>query len=444
MPPLNAPIRSPTAGLVDLAWTAALAAYRAATFAASPAFPWLIARRAARGKADPKRTPERFGQASVARPLGRVAWLHAASVGETLAMMPLVERIVAQGFAVVFTSGTLTSASLAAEVLPRGAVHQYVPLDVTAYIARFLDYWRPEIAIVAESELWPITITTLARRGIPIVIVNGRLSDRSFPRWRRFRAAVAPLFARLSLVLAQSAVDAARFSALGAPNVVDTGNLKGDALPLSADPAELTRLRSAIGHRPVWLAASTHAGEEEIVAAAHKTIAATTPHLLTLIVPRHPERGEAVAGLLAAGGLKIARRSRGESLTPATDIYVADTLGELGLFYRLASVAFVGNSLVPPGGGHNPLEAIQLGAAVITGPEVNNFADVFARLDRACPMGPITDAASLASVVAALLADPAAVARRAHAQAAVLTELTGALDATLAALQPYLAAKTAA
>jgi 3-deoxy-D-manno-octulosonic-acid transferase len=443
MPPPNAPIRSPTGGLVDFASATALAAYRGLAFAVSPALPWLIARRAARGKADPERTQERFGRPSVQRPAGRVAWLHAASVGETLALVPLVSRIVAQGFAVVFTSGTLTSASLAARVLPAGAVHQYAPLDVTPYVNRFLDYWRPEIAIVAESELWPVTITILYRRGIPMVIVNGRLSDRSFPRWQRFRAAVSPLFARLALVLAQSPEDAARFSALGARHVVDTGNLKGDAPPLGADPVELTHLRAAIAGRPVWLAASTHAGEEEVVAAAHRSIAASTPGLLTLLVPRHPERGEAVQAVLAAAGLNSSRRSCGEPVTPATDIYVADTLGELGLFYRLAPVAFLGNSLTPPGGGHNPLEAIQLGAAVVTGPEVNNFTDVFARLAQATPGETVIDGGTLASLVATLLADPAATARRAAAQATVLAGLTGALDATLEALKPYLAAKTA-
>jgi 3-deoxy-D-manno-octulosonic-acid transferase len=420
----------------------AFAAYRGLAAVLSPAIPLVIARRVAAGKADAARTAEHYGKASRPRPAGRVAWVHAASVGETLALVPLVARVVAAGFSVVFTSGTVTSAAIAAERLPQGAVHQYAPLDVTRYVRHFLDHWRPDVVIVAESEVWPATITALARRAVPVVIVNGRFSDRSFARWRRVRGIAAPLFARLSLVLAQSADDAARFAAMGARNVAVTGNLKWDAPPLAADPAELQRLKAAFAGRPVWLAASTHAGEEEIVAAAHQALAATHGDVLTLLVPRHPQRGDAVAGVLASAGLATARRSRGEVPTASIAVYLADTLGELGLFYRLAPVAFIGNSLVD-GGGHNPLEAVQLAAAVLYGPHVKNFADVFARLDAASPAARVTDAATLASAVAALLADPAAARRLAEAQRAAFGGLGGALDATMAALAPYLALRAA-
>src|SRR4051812_1357730 len=212
MPPPNARTRLSRAAPVEVAADGVLAVYRGLTLALSPFLPLLLARRAARGKADAARVRERYGEASHPRPAGRVAWVHAASVGETLAMVPLVTRIVGEGWGVVFTSGTLTSAAIAAERLPMGAVHQYAPLDVGPFVERFLNHWRPEVAIVAESELWPSTLGVLARRKIPVVIVNGRLSDRSFPRWRRFRALVAPLFARISLVLAQSAEDAQRFA----------------------------------------------------------------------------------------------------------------------------------------------------------------------------------------------------------------------------------------
>jgi 3-deoxy-D-manno-octulosonic-acid transferase len=345
---------------------------------------------------------------------------------------------VGEGWGVVFTSGTLTSAAIAAERLPMGAVHQYAPLDVGPFVERFLNHWRPEVAIVAESELWPSTLGVLARRKIPVVIVNGRLSDRSFPRWRRFRALVAPLFARISLVLAQSAEDAKRFTELGAAAVIATGNLKWDAAPLPADAGELRRLRSAIGARPVWLAASTHAGEVEIIASVHRALAATHPRLLTIVVPRHPSRGADVATVLAAAGSPPARRSKGDAVTADTQVYVADTLGELGLFYRLVRFTFLGNSLITPGGGHNPLEALQLGTAVISGPYVHNFADVFARLRRAAPDATVADAGRLTAAVDALLRDPTAAKRLAANQAEALGGMTGALEATFAALRPYL------
>jgi 3-deoxy-D-manno-octulosonic-acid transferase len=442
MPRPIALTRSSGAGLSGLASGLALAAYSGIVRAASPAVPLLIARRSATGKADPARTGERYGHAAQPRPVGRVAWVHAASVGETVAVLPLVQRILDQGLAVIFTSGTVTSAAIAAARLPAGAVHQYAPLDVPSYVARFLDHWRPEIAIVVESEVWPATVTALHRRGVPLIIVNGRLSDRSFRRWRRFRPLVAPLFARLSLVLAQSGDDAARFGALGAPRVLVSGNLKWDAPPLAADPTELARLDRAIAGRPAWFAASTHAGEEEIVIAVHRKLAARMPRLLTVLVPRHPDRGDALAGLLAGGGLSVARRSRGE-MPGASDVYLGDTLGELGLFYRLIPIAFIGNSLIA-GGGHNPAEAVELGAAVLSGPHVHNFAEVFERLAAATPGLFVSDAETLAAAVAALLADRALAARQAAAGVAALAPLKGAFAKTTRALQPYLAAKAAA
>jgi 3-deoxy-D-manno-octulosonic-acid transferase len=443
MPPPTAPTTSPTAGASSVAAELVLALYRGLGRVLSPAIPVLLARRAVRGKAEAARNAERYGRPAAARPAGRLVWVHAASVGETIAVVPLVERLLGDGFAVVFTSGTVTSAATAATRLPKGAVHQYAPLDVPTYVARFLDHWQPEIAIVAESEVWPATVVALDRRSIPIVIVNGRLSDRSFRRWTRFRAVVGPLFRRLSLVLAQSDEDGRRYTALGAPAVVVSGNLKWDAPPLAADLAELARLREAVGGRPAWVAASTHAGEEEIVIAAHRRLKQTVPRLLTVIVPRHPPRGDDVAAVLAAAGLKVARRSRGETPVGESEVYLADTLGELGLFYRLAPIAFIGNSLVA-GGGHNPAEATELGAAVVSGSHVENFADVFARLAAAVPATIVENEAGLAAAIAPMLADPAIAARQAAAQARALAGLKGALDATSAALRPYLAAKATA
>jgi 3-deoxy-D-manno-octulosonic-acid transferase len=425
--------------LSDFLGEAALAAYRGVGRALAPALPLLLRRRAAQGKVDRPRVAERTGKASLPRPAGRVAWVHAASVGETLAVVPLLARLVGDGLAVVLTTGTLTSAEIAGRRLPAGAVHQFAPLDVAPFVGRFLDHWRPQVAIFVESEIWPATIGELKRRSVPLAIVNARFSERAFRRWRRLGAVAAPLFARIALVLAQSGADAARFAAAGAPRVVVTGNLKWDAPPLAADPAALATLRAAIDGRPTWLAASTHPGEEEIVATAHKLVAARHPRLLTVIVPRHPNRGDEAAATVAAAGLAVARRSRGEGIDEAIAVYLADTLGELGLFYRLAPVAFVGNSLVAGGGGHNPIEAIQLGATVLHGPHVANFAEVFACLDAAVPQPGVDDAASLAVAVLARLADPAAARDEAARAARALAPMSGALDRTLAALKPWLA-----
>ncbi len=443
MPPQNALSRSPAAAPSGRGGELVLAVYRGLARLLSPAIPIVLARRAKRGKADPKRTPERYGMAGTARPDGRVAWVHAASVGETIAVLPLIERLLARGIGVVFTSGTVTSAAIAAARLPKGAIHQYPPLDVPAYVERFLGHWQPEIAIIAESEVWPATISTLNQRGTPIVIVNGRLSDRSFRRWTRFRSVVAPIFGRVSLVLAQSEEDGRRFAALGARSVVVSGNLKWDAPPLEADLGELARLREAVGGRPAWIAASTHAGEEEMVVAAHRRLQEAMPRLLTVIVPRHPQRGAAVAAILASAGVRGAQRSKGETPDTSSEVYLADTLGELGLFYRLAPIAFIGNSLVK-GGGHNPAEATELGAAVVSGPYVENFSDVFARLVAAVPATVVRDSAELAAAIGPLLGDPAIVARWAAAQSAAVGRMKGALEATLTAIEPYLVPKATA
>lgn len=419
---------------------AILSGYRIGGMLARPLVPLALSLRAARGKEDPARAGERYGRASLPRPEGRLVWVHAASVGETNAVLPLIARLTAAGFPVLLTTTTLTSASIAATNLPPGAIHQFGPLDVPAYVDRFLDHWRPFFVVFVESEIWPAIITRLEEAVVPLVVVNGRMSDRSFRRWRRFRAAARAVFGRIGLVLARSAEDGERFRVLGAPNVEVSGSLKFDAPPLAAAPGDLGRLRSAIAGRPVWVAASTHDGEEAIVAAAHRILKERHPGLLTILVPRHPARGGVIRDLLAGEGLSVALRSRGDGLLPGTDVYLADTLGELGLFYRAAPVAFLGGSLVPVG-GHNPIEAVRLGTAALHGPHVHNFAELFAVIDRVAPSAPIVDAASLATAAGPLIADPAAAATVAERSAAALQPLSGALDATMQALKPYLSGK---
>lgn len=419
---------------------AVLAGYRLSGILLQPLVPLVLAIRAARGKEDVGRKAERYGCASLPRPAGRIVWVHAASVGETNAVLPLIDRLTTAGFHVLFTSTTVTSAAIAAKRLPANAFHQFGPLDIAPFVDRFLDHWRPEFVMFVESELWPTIITRLEENVVPLVIVNARLSARSFRGWRRFDGVARALFSRIGLCLAQSEEDGARFSALGAGKVQVTGNLKFDVPPLAADPGELERLRSAVGQRPVWIAASTHEGEEEIVADAHRKLRDRFPDMLTVIVPRHPERGDAIRAMLAARRLSVAQRSRGEPLLREIDVYLADTLGELGLFYRAAPVAFLGGSLVPHG-GQNPIEPTRLEAAVLHGPFVHNFSDIYQRLDADAPEESIRDAAGLAAAVGRLIAEPRSAAARAASAAKALAPFSGALDATMLALRPYLSGK---
>lgn len=415
-----------------------LGAYRLFGLALRPLVPLALAVRATRGKEDRRRSGERYGRTAVRRPAGRLVWVHAASVGETNAVLPLVGRLTAAGFRVLFTTATVTSAEIATRRLPEGAFHQFVPVDIATYVDRFLDHWRPEFVVFVESEIWPTIITRLEEAVVPLVLVNARLSERSWRGWRRVSAVARALFSRIGLVLAQSEEDGARFRSLGARKVLVTGNLKFDTPPLAADPGEFERLESAIGQRPLWVAASTHEGEEAMVADAHRLIRERHPGLLTILVPRHPERGNVVREVLASRRLSVAQRSRGEPLLREIDVYLADTLGELGLFYRAAPIAFLGGSLIPHG-GQNPIEPTRLVTAVLHGPHVHNFADIYDSLDRAAPGAPVTDARSLAAEVMALIGSPKLAADRAMAAAAALAPLSGALDATMLALRPYLA-----
>lgn len=426
--------------MADVVASAIAGFYRLAGLCLRPAVPFILSGRVARGKEDPQRLVERYGRASLPRPPGRVVWVHAASVGETNAVLPLLERLTGIGLGVIFTTTTVTSAVIAAKRLPRGAVHQFAPLDLAPFVGSFLAHWRPNLAIFVESEMWPTMVRKLAEAGVPLIVTNARLSERSYRGWKRFAGFATKVFPRITLCLAQSEADAARFAGLGATDVRTVGNLKFDVPPLAADSGAVARMATAIDGRPAWVAASTHEGEEEVIADAHRLVRQRHPDVLTVVVPRHPERGDAVRATLAGKGLTVAQRSRGNPLLHEIDIYLADTLGELGLFYRLAPIAFLGGSLIPHG-GQNPIEPTRLAAAVLHGPHVHNFADIYAALDAAVPGAPIVDAPSLADAVAALMDDPAAVAGRAAAAREALARFSGALEATLTAIKPFLAGR---
>jgi 3-deoxy-D-manno-octulosonic-acid transferase len=413
-----------------------LATYRIVTAAGTALVPRLLERRLAHGKENPDRIAERRGEPSVPRPPGPLVWVHGASVGEFVAVLPLVERIRARGFTVLMTTGTVTSAVVAEKRLPPGAFHQFIPLDVPAFIARFLDYWHPELALFVESDLWPNTILAASERQIPMILVNGRLSERSYSRWRHFPKTIETLLRRIDLCLVRSPHDAARFRALGAPRISITGNLKFDVPALPVDARKLATLTDATQGRIILVAASTHPGEENVIVEVHRRLKTTFPDLLTIIAPRHPQRGPAIADIVTTARLRSVLRSRGALPAGEIDIYVFDTLGELGLVYRLAPIVFMGGSLVRHG-GQNPIEAIKLGAAILHGPHVSNFGEIYEELDRASAAELVIDADELTARIGAWIRDGAERERIAAQAKRYVDKLAGALDLTVSALEPY-------
>jgi 3-deoxy-D-manno-octulosonic-acid transferase len=356
-----------------------------------------------------------------------------------LSILPLMAALARERHALSFllTTGTVTSAKLAAERLPPRTLHQYAPLDVPEYARSFLDHWRPDLAVFAESEIWPNLILEIAERGIPLALVNARMTQRSYRRWRRSRGVARALFGRFSLVLAQNEALARRFKILGAATATASGNLKIDTPAPPVDELELDRLKAALEGRPLLLAAGTHEGEEAIVTAAHRQLRQRFPDLITIVAPRHPERGPGIAEWLQLQGIAAVRRAPGDLPTPASEIYVADTLGELGMLYKLAAVAFVGGSLVDRG-GHNPIEAVRHGAVVITGPYWQNFKDTYEALIAWRGAIVVRSAAELAGAVEPLLANEAALAQMRERAEGALAGMSGALPRTVEALLRYL------
>jgi 3-deoxy-D-manno-octulosonic-acid transferase len=415
--------------------------YRAGTSLLRAGAPLLLAARERHGKEDPARRAERYGLASALRPEGPLMWMHAASVGETNAILPVIDRLLAErpDLHVLLTTGTITSSALAKRRLSSRAIHQFITLDVPEYVATFLDQWKPDLAVFAESEIWPNLIVEASRRAIPMALVNARMSSRSYRRWKRFKSLSRPLFSRFDIVLAQNDTLARAFREIGARKAVGIGNLKIDAPPPPLNQDELERLRVAFNGRRLWVAASTHDKEEEIVAAAHRSAAGRIPGLCTIIAPRHPERGRTICAALRASGLRVAQRSAQEMPDAATDIYVADTIGELGTLYALADVAFVGGSFVSRG-GQNPIEPIGHGAAVLTGPHWENFRDIYQALLRHKGVKEVASAEELAAAVAQLLTDETELARMRQGAKAALKTLAGALDRTVEALAALLPA----
>ena len=391
---MSAPRSSMTLGLYGLA-----------TGLAEPLAPLLLSRRLRRGKEDAERLGERLGRASRSRPDGALVWLHGASVGESVSLLPLVARIGAERpyLRLLVTSGTRTSADLLGQRLPAGVIHQYVPIDAPAAVARFLDHWRPSLGLFVESELWPNLILGAQKRDAKLALVSARMSAASARGWARRPAAAHAVLDAFDTIFAQDTASEERLTALGG-TVAGRLNLKRLGAPLEADARQVAALKAAVGARRVIFAASTHAGEEIAIAAAASTL---PDHPLLIIAPRHPERGAAVAAELGKAGVELARRSQGSQPEGRTAVYLADTLGEMGLFYRLADAVVIGGGFAAGVGGHNPLEAARLGVGVVSGPRVFNHADIYDEMVAAGAAAVVDDTPDLAATLARLL-DPKA------------------------------------
>lgn len=411
--------------------------YKAMMQASTPLLEAYLEKRARRGKEDPARAPERRGQPPRARDAGPLVWFHAASVGESLSLLSVIGRLL-EDFpqaSVMVTTGTVTSAKLMAERLPPRAFHQYIPVDHPSWVARFLDHWRPDFVLWAESEFWPNMLRAIKARGIPAALLNARMSERSFRRWQWAKEPMREMLSVFTLCLAQNEAEAGRLSALGARDARVSANLKYGAAPLPFDAAKLAALKEEAAGRTLLLWASTHPGEEKIALETHKALRRRHGNLATFIVPRHPARGAEVKALAEQAGLPASLRSAGG---PPGEIYVADTMGELGLFYRLCKIAVVGGSFTGAG-GHNLIEPGQLGCVIFYGPDMHNFLTISDDFQGAGAAVQVKNAAELQGKLDAALSAPGSFAPLARAAQTLTREKSGIVDGLAGLLNPLLA-----
>jgi 3-deoxy-D-manno-octulosonic-acid transferase len=338
---------------------------------------------------------------------------------------------------VVLTTGTVASANVATRVFGDTVTHQYVPLDLRPAVRRFLGHWDPDLAVFVESEVWPMTILELNAHRIPQVLINGRLSDRSFAAWQRRPHLAEVLFEKFAHVVAQSDEDGDRFQMLGARPVTVSGNLKADAVPPGVDERALAMLSAQLQGRPVWAAISTHPGEEKLAAEVHMILRDRHPGLLTIIVPRHPDRSSRIVSELAEMQLTVARRTTGEAIPQSADILLGDTIGEIGLYLRLSEIAFLGRSMTAQG-GQNPLEPAMLGTAILSGRNVQNFRESYQKLIRAGGARLVRDRDMLAGAVHHLLKHDDVRRTMIGSAADAVEQMRGALQRTLKALDPFI------
>ena len=359
-----------------------LHAYRLISRLAAPLLPLYLRRRVKSGKEDAARISERYGRTDKTQPNSDLIWMHAASVGESVMLMPLINALLKDDTAlnILITTGTVTSAQMMEARLPARALHQYLPADTPRAVKRFLDHWRPNAALWAESEIWPNLVTQTKARHIPMALINARMSDKTLKGWSKRKAMARKLLSCFDHILPADQRTASGLSDLLGRDMELTGNLKYAAPPLPIDLTKLAGYRAVLGMRPIWCAASTHKGEDEIILNALKAILKTRPNALLILVPRPPERGPVVNRLITAQSLNLTQSTFPEEISSDTDVLLIAALGQLGLAYRLAPVSFIGGSLLPELSGHNPLEPARLSSAILSGPYIDSFADIFTPL----------------------------------------------------------------
>ena len=422
--------------------TKLLGLYRGAAAALGPVLPLWTRRRARNGKEDAARLLERQGRTDAARPAGPLVWLHGASVGECTMLLPLIQMIRRrrEDITILLTSGTVTAANLMKSRLPDGCIHQYVPLDSPKYARRFMQHWQPDMAIWAESEIWPNLIFEAKTHGAKLALINARMSQKSLSGWRKRPASAKAIFSKFDCILAADDVTAKGLSEFTAEEVLNFGTLKDAALPLPANKEDLAALRAAIGERPVWCAASTHEGEDDIIFRAHKEVLESRPETLLILAPRHPERRNSLTSLLSSQGLSYCMRSKNELPSADTQAYLFDTIGEMGLAFRCAPIAFMGGSLLSSLSGHNPLEPARLGGAVLSGPHTASFSGVYADMSTADAIDTAASAAEISRAVTQMLSSANRLRSRQDSAKAFSRSRSDILPRVWAEIAPFLPA----
>lgn len=361
--------------------------YRGVTAIGRPALSMFLSHRQSKGKEDPLRLRERKGFASKMRPKGKLVWMHGASVGESLSMLPLITAITTaaqEEITILVTTGTVTSARLMEKRLPDNCIHQFIPLDCPKWVDRFMAHWYPDVVLWFESDIWPNLIHAIGRDDIPGAFINARMSEKSYRRWKKSGSMITELLSHFDAAFTQTPQETQWFKELGIPETDYLGNLKYASKPLPVDDANLEKMREQVGDRYTFVFASTHDDEEAQAARMYSDIRDQIDDFLMIIVPRHPKRADDIRAAIAtvSDTLTVSQRSRHEPVTDQTDLYIADTMGEMGLFYRLADVTAIGGSFVQFG-GHNPIEPAQLKRPVYYGPGMFNFQAVCAEMEAA-------------------------------------------------------------
>lgn len=363
-----------------------------------------IKKRQQNGKEDIKRFNERIGKPSMKRPEGKLIWFHGASVGESLSMLPLINKLL-ENYSdahIMVTTGTVTSAEVMGKRLPERAFHQYIPIDNPKFVTRFIKHWHPDLVLWFESDLWPALLSGIKRKNIPLILVNGRISNKSFKRWQQFDFISKELLGCFTYCLGQSEEDAYRLRVLGAKDSMCLGNLKYAGINPPVDADKKAEILEQIEGRPLWAVSSTHSDEELKIGKFLKRVIEKVPGLITIIAPRHPNRGSEIQEQLNALGLKTALRSKGEKISKTTDVYIADTIGEVGIWYDMAPIVFIGGSLIPHG-GQNFMEPSRFRDAVLVGPHMHNFTDAMNRAKKADAVIQVNDVVELEESLLQLL-----------------------------------------